>query len=802
MDGPILIVAGAGSGKTRVLTARIANMLEKGVKPESILALTFTKKAATEMKERIALTVGEKKARKLCMGTFHAVFVRFLREYADSLGYPSSFTIYDTSDSTSAIKSIIKAMNLDEKIYKPKSVLARISMAKNNLVTPTGYRRDTLAMTNDRSSKMPNLINIYEAYWKRCREVGVMDFDDILMNMNILLRDNPKALESISKRFSYIMVDEYQDTNFAQYLIIKKLALAHRNICVVGDDSQSIYAFRGAKIENILNFKKDFPDAKTFKLVLNYRSTRMIVGAANSLIERNEGRIPKECKAASGEDGDKIRLVKAYTELEEAVLVADKIIDIISRDKAKYCDFALLYRTNAQSRALEEALRKRNLPYQIFSGNAFFDRMEVKDAMSYFKLVANPNDDEAFKRVVNKPARGIGDTSVTSLENAAKQMKTSLFKAALSPQIEMYLKSAALFKIRQFCQMIDLYSSRSLSEDAYMLASDVINKSGLYAVFKMDDSVESQARAANIEELLNSVKQYVEDREAEIASESESEDGIPSGNMNVTLGEYLENTSLLSNVDISEDGEEANNKVVLMTVHSSKGLEFRYVFITGMEENLFPSGGMYLSPAELEEERRLFYVALTRAKMKVFLTFTETRMRNGKHESNRPSRFIKEINPFYLLNPLTKEDYESEKEYDPIELALRNHELRTQKQKWSGAGGGSTVKFTPRSSGSVTTTPKPAAPVQGQSETKYLRNQKTGSYIPVTVSSGVKPSANFVAEKDLSTFKVGDRIVHDRFGSGEIKSLEGQLPDVKAVIAFDKFGSKIILLKFAKIKHE
>ena len=480
VDGPVLIVAGAGSGKTRVLTSRIAYILsEKDCDPASILALTFTKKAASEMKERIALMVGEKRARRLYMGTFHSVFIRFLREFSESLGYPSTFTIYDTSDSVSAIKTCLKELQLDDKVYNPKDVLSRISMAKNNLVTPEAYRRNPTVLQNDASAKKPRMCDIYQLYVQKCKQAGVMDFDDILLNMNILLRDNPAALESVSGRFRYIMVDEYQDTNFAQYLILKKLAQTHRNLCVVGDDSQSIYAFRGAKIENILNFKKDYPDHHIFRLEQNYRSTKVIVDAANSVIVKNSARIPKECYSM-GEEGEKIRLIQAYTEQEEAYLVASSIVSRIHSEHAEYQDFAILYRTNAQSRALEEALRKRNLPSVIYSGNSFFERAEVKDMMAYFKLAVNLNDDESFKRVVNKPARGIGDTSLAALTAAAVEHKTSLFKAAFADDLDTFgLKLPAVKKIREFCEMMGGLCLRTQKEDAYTVAAALAMESGL-----------------------------------------------------------------------------------------------------------------------------------------------------------------------------------------------------------------------------------------------------------------------------------------------------------------------------------
>ncbi|MBR3096700.1 MAG: UvrD-helicase domain-containing protein, partial [Bacteroidales bacterium] len=636
VEGPVLIVAGAGSGKTRVLTSRIAYMIEKGTDPSRILALTFTKKAATEMKERIAGMVGERKARRIWMGTFHSVFIRFLREFADAIGFPPTFTIYDTGDSVSAVKACVKQLGLDDKTYKPKEVLSRISKAKNDLVTPTpyangagGYRED------DRVHKKPEIYRIYQAYCQLCRQSGVMDFDDILLYMNILLRGNQDALVSIRERFDAILVDEYQDTNMAQYLILRKLADVHRNLCVVGDDSQSIYAFRGAKIENILNFRKDFPEAKTFRLECNYRSTKNIVNAANSLISKNESRIPKQC-VSMGEEGEKIRLVRAYTEQEEAALIASDILQRMHSAHAEYEDFAILYRTNAQSRALEEQLRKRNIPYIIYSGNSFFERAEVKDMMAYFKLAANPRDDESFKRAVNKPARGIGDTSLQALAAAAQAHGTSLTEAAWAEDLESFgLKNAAIGKIRAFCSMIGKVAETLAETDAYTAAKALAGDSGLYAFYKSDNSIEGQARAANVQELLDSVAGYVEEEHGNYKNEL-IEDGkysdpsdVPDSELPlITLPAFLENISLLSNVDVAED--ETSNKVALMTAHSAKGLEFPYVFVSGMEENLFPSGGWMLTEPELEEERRLFYVAITRAKKAVSLTYAQTRMRNGK----------------------------------------------------------------------------------------------------------------------------------------------------------------------------
>ena len=748
VDGPVLIVAGAGSGKTRVLTSRIAYILaEKDCDPSSILALTFTKKAASEMKERIALMVGERKARRLYMGTFHSVFIRFLREFSDSLGYPQSFTIYDTGDSISAIKTCLKELQLDDKVYKPKDVLSRISMAKNNLVTADAYMRNNAAMQNDVAAKKPLIWKIYQLYAAKCKQAGVMDFDDILLNMNILLRDNPAALESIAGRFRYIMVDEYQDTNFAQYLILKKLSMFHNNLCVVGDDSQSIYAFRGAKIENILNFKKDYPDHHIFRLEQNYRSTKVIVDAANSLIARNSARIPKECYSM-GETGEKIKLIQAYTEQEEAILIASSIVSRIHAEHAEYQDFAILYRTNSQSRAIEEALRKRNLPYVIFSGNSFFERAEVKDMMAYFKLAVNINDDESFKRVVNKPARGIGDTSLNALTAAAVAHETSLFKAAFADDLEKYgLKAAAVKKIREFCEMISRLCVRGQKEDAYTVAAALAMESGLLMFYKSDTSIEGQARTANVEELLNSVKNYIDEKHSEqfeeLQADGEVAEGVELSAADlpvVTLGDYLENVSLLSAVDM-EDDEETSNKIALMTVHSSKGLEFPYVFVAGMEENLFPSGGFMASESEIEEERRLFYVAMTRAKKAVNFSFASTRMRNGKHESNSPSRFIREVDPQYISNPLTVESSEDMSSDDG------DAGFRFGRRGWGSSYGRSGAVRTERPASRPAPKPAPAPrPV--------MRTQTAPKRIP---------DADFEPTPVLQ-LRAGQRIEHNRVG--------------------------------------
>ena len=776
VDGPVLIVAGAGSGKTRVLTSRIAYILEKGCDPSEILALTFTKKAASEMKERIALMVGEKKARRLYMGTFHSIFIRFLREFSESLGYPATFTIYDTSDSVSAIKTCLKELQLDDKIYKPKDVLSRISMAKNNLVTAAAYKRNTNAIQKDTLAKKPRICDVYELYSHKCKQSGVMDFDDILLNMNILLRDNPAALETIAGRFKYIMVDEYQDTNYAQYLILKKLSQFHRNLCVVGDDSQSIYAFRGAKIENILNFKKDYPQHNIFRLEQNYRSTKVIVDAANSLIAKNENRIPKECYSM-GAEGEKIRLIKAYTEQEEALLIASSITARIHSESAQYQDFAILYRTNAQSRALEEALRKRNLPYMIYSGNSFFDRAEVKDMMAYFKLCVNLNDDESFKRVVNKPARGIGDTSIAALAAAAHKHQLPLFKAAYSDDLESFgLKAAAIKKIREFCDTIGKLCIRTNTEDAYKVAKEIAELSGLYAFYKSDTSIEGQSRLANIDELLNSVNNYIEERNNELFEEMQAEgligDGVELANADlplVTLGDYLENVSLLSAVDVNDD-ENGTNRIALMTVHSSKGLEFPYVYVAGMEENIFPSGGFLASESDIEEERRLCYVAMTRAGKVLQLSFAATRTRNGKHESNSPSRFIREVDSRYIANPLTNEDYD------------RNDDDDTP--SFGGWGKKSGAVVSQKRQSGATVMPVRTGPT-------VVRKAQP---VPARV-----PDAEFTPTPILQ-LRAGQRIEHNRFGFGKIMEISGNPADLKAKISFDDHGEKILILKYAKIR--
>lgn len=748
IEGPILIVAGAGSGKTRVLTSRVAYMLASGIAPSRILALTFTKKAATEMKERISLLVGPGNARRVVMGTFHAVFVRFLREYADSLGYPPLFTIYDTSDSVSAMKACIKELSLDEKVYKPKEVLSRISTAKNSLVTPSSYVNSQDLMEADRRSGRSRIADLYARYQQRLKNAGVMDFDDILVNMNILLRDNAEALQSLRERFSYIMVDEYQDTNFAQYNIIRKLTGENHNICVVGDDSQSIYAFRGARIQNIINFRKDYPDCRVIMLEKNYRSTQVIVNAANSVIAHNTNRLPKNCYS-EGAQGEKIRVITCDTETDEAAQIGS----IISRGRvsgnAHYKDFAILYRLNSQSRAIEETLRRKNIPYVVFSGNSFFERAEVKNMMAYFKLAVNVNDDESFKRVVNTPARGIGDTSVAALTTAANAHRTSLFKAIYLDDLETFgLKSAAQAKLKAFGELINGFALKAQNEDAYQCAMAIGTDSGYYQSLKLDTSPEGKSRVDNVEELISSVASYVQDRQEEAARNEEQASEI-------YLRDYLENVSLMSNAD-TDQGEDPD-KVSLMTVHAAKGLEFPYVIVAGMEKNIFPSM-IAQTPGEIEEERRLFYVALTRAEKSVVLTHCDSRMRNGKTENNPLSPFVKEIDPQYLAAPLTE-----------------------RPRFGSSYGRSGEVQYQPRR-------PMPQRP-SVPSPAPARR--------PTPAPAG--PVIDFTPD-DMSAFRAGQLIEHNRFGKGRILTLSGEIPEVRAEVDFYEYGKKTLLLKYAKMR--
>ncbi|MBR3449443.1 MAG: UvrD-helicase domain-containing protein [Bacteroidales bacterium] len=761
-EGPSLIIAGAGSGKTRVLTCRVAHILEGDCRPGEVMALTFTKKAAGEMKERVAQLVGERKARWIQMGTFHSIFIRFLREYADLLGYPAHFTIYDQTDSRSLIKQCVKELELDDKYYKPAVVQSIISMAKNSLVTVGAYRNDVETAERDRAARRPRLADVYELYQKKCLAAGAMDFDDILLQMNILLKRFPEACASIAGRFRYILVDEYQDTNHAQYIILRRLAEPHHNLCVVGDDSQSIYGFRGARIENILRFKKDYPEAKEFRLEQNYRSTQTIVEAANSLIAHNERRLRKECFSRAGV-GEKIGVIKAYTDSEEAHLVASSIIERIYATKASYDSFAILYRTNAQSRAFEEALRKRNLPYRIYGGHSFYERAEIKDMLAYFKLAVNPQDNESFRRVINAPARGIGDTTLERLAAAAAAAGCPLYNAPLLENEKLYavgLKDAAIRKLREFVAMMEPLAEQTEKADCYDLAVAIGNASGYLLALRNDTSPEGIARFENVEELFNSIKEYSEE-EAEMR-QILSDDGEAPVDTTVTLGDYLENIYLLSEAekdDTQDPDRDQTNKIVLMTVHAAKGLEFPYVYVAGMEENLFPSESMNDTADKIEEERRLFYVALTRAQKAVTVSYAQNRRKWGSEESNRPSRFLREIDrKYYAVEPDTDNN-----RYDPFpQTRFRQSDFQTYRQ------------------------PQEQRPLQ-----RPVR--------PAPVASTHTPSPGF-APSPVAALQVGQRVEHDRFGFGIILSMEGDGLNRKAVVDFENGGQKTLLLKFAKLR--
>ena len=785
IDGPCLIIAGAGAGKTRVLTCRIANAIACGAAPSQILALTFTKKAASEMKERIATLVGENKARWIWMGTFHSIFIRFLRDYAAELGYPQQFTIYDQSDSRAAVKQCIKELELDEKVYKPAEVANRISAAKNKLMTAAIYASTPQVIEQDKMVRKGRISDIYSLYAKKCKIAGAMDFDDILVNTNILLRDFPEALEQISSRFRYILVDEYQDTNLAQYVILKKLAAAHRNICVVGDDSQSIYGFRGARVENILHFNKDYPDAKIFRLEQNYRSTRTIVDAANSIIAKNEHRLEKTCFSRQAE-GEKIEVLNGFTEQEESYLVASRIVDRIYKAKAQYSDFAVLYRTNAQSRSIEEALRKRNLPYRIYAGFSFYDRAEVKDMLAYFRLVINPLDDEAFRRVVNFPARGIGETSLGYLAALAASKGISMLDTVMLPDEELSaagLKGTAIGKFRAFAAMILEMNQKMDDTDAYVLALEIGNQSGALVSFKADTSIEGLSKFQNVEALYNSIKDYVDEETENRANGDES----LVGDITVTLSEYVENITLLSAVERDGGQADDNNKISLMTVHASKGLEFPYVFIIGLEENLFPSGND-LMPTDIEEERRLFYVALTRAEKGVTLSYANNRMRWGKSESNDVSRFVREIDSRFLTGSIPSRSGARAASNVAMGAAFsRQFGGGSYGRPSYGAnytsGGDHPAYGYPRKAAQAPASSTPPRPVP-PAPTRPSSHTPTPGFTPDPVAS----------------LQVGQRVEHDRFGFGTILSFDGDGAGMKAVVKFEDGTTKTLLLKFAKLR--
>ncbi len=777
-DGPVMIIAGPGSGKTRVLTYRIVHLMHKGIDPFRILSLTFTNKAAREMKDRIASLRGQE-ARNLWMGTFHSVFARILRVDGERLGYPSNFTIYDTQDSKSLMKTIVKEKGLNDKLYKPNTVYGRISAAKNSLIGPKDYAANALLMADDEASGRPRMHEVYSAYAKRCFRAGAMDFDDLLFQTHRLFSEHPDVLVKYQHRFSHVMIDEFQDTNEVQYAIVKQLAEGHQNIAIVGDDAQSIYAFRGATIANILNFEKDFPDTTVYKLEQNYRSTKVIVEAANQIIRKNRDQLAKAIWTDNA-DGGKINVIQAARDNEEGELIAERIFETKMRDHLRNRDFAILYRTNSQSRAMEEALRRLNIPYRIYGGVGFYQRKEVKDMIAYLKLIVNPADEEALRRVINFPARGIGKTTLEKMTVLAEENDCTLWDIAENAGAFGLGRSANA--VQQFVLMIRSFMALADRRDAYALAEHVAKQSGLLKEYKvvLDSSDEARMRKENFDELLNAIKEFTDQSDAQapedgidapsnengidVAGTTPSNAAITQGESGPqtsngsgpaatnplvvdeerTLGAYLQQISLMTDADEESEDED---RVKLMTIHAAKGLEFPVVFNVGLEENLFPSILSMNSREELEEERRLFYVAVTRAEKQLYLSFANQRYRFGQQHSCQPSRFLEEL-PENLLN-----------------------HIGTRKAKPT------------------------AAPSGAAREIKQQRAQqraKTGGYVH-------QPSAGFTPSDPLR-LNVGSPVEHQRFGFGKITGMEGSPPNQMATIAFDKLGEKKLLLKFAKLR--
>ena len=764
-DGASLVIAGAGSGKTRVLTYKIAWLLEQGMKPWQILALTFTNKAAREMKERIGRLVGEEQARYLQMGTFHSVFARILRAEAEHIGFNANFTIYDQTDARSLVKTIVKEMGLDDKVYKPASVADRISMAKNHLMLPQAYAQSAWA-SDDAQQKRPQVTNIYIRYAERCRQANAMDFDDLLVQTWVLFKTHEDIRRKYVDKFHFVLVDEYQDTNFAQQQIVYQLTKERQMVCVVGDDAQSIYSFRGANIDNILNFRSQYDGARLFKLEQNYRSTQLIVQAANSLIRRNERQIPKNV-FSKNEHGEKLQLKPAYSDKEEAIIVAQDIQRIRRQDHCNWCDFAILYRTNSQSRSFEEQLRKDNIPYRIYGGLSFYQRKEIKDVIAYFRLIANPNDEEAFKRIINYPARGIGDTTVGKIIQTAQQYGVSLWLVIKEPVLfPMDVSKGTMTKIQAFRELMEQWMGRVTTEDVYALGHDIIMNSGISKDIYSGRNPEDISRQENLEEFLSGLQDFVESRREEDMGDQ------------VYLTDFLQEVALLTDLD-SDNGDE-NDKVTLMTIHSAKGLEFPTVFVVGLEENIFPSPMCTNSMRELEEERRLLYVAITRAEKHCILTCAQNRFRYGRMEYDTPSRFIRDIDPALM-------DVHSEKGGEQ-----------------SFFGGQKT--FGGSRSASWMQNPRPVA-------TQFKADPKPRAVAPRQPEKPVDPfGANFkrvynavaprklASEPSASDLHEGCIIEHQRFGVGTVIKIEGTGENTKATVQFRNTGTKQLLLKFAKFK--
>lgn len=771
-DGPSLVIAGAGSGKTRVLTYKIAYLLDQGYKPWSILALTFTNKAAREMKERIARQVGENLARYLWMGTFHSIFSRILRAEADAIGFSSNFTIYDASDSKSLVKSIIREMGLDDKTYKPGVVQSRISQAKNHLILPDAYAASGELYRADADAKMPQLRDIYLRYWERCRQSDAMDFDDLLVYTYQLFKSHPEICDKYATHFEYVLVDEYQDTNYAQHCIVQLLTGKHRRVCVVGDDAQSIYSFRGANIDNILNFTNLYREARLFKLEQNYRSTQTIVKAANSLIAKNREQIRKEVFSEK-ETGEPITVFCAYSDLEEAEIVGNRIMQLHSREHYGYSDCAILYRTNAQSRVFEETLRKKNIPYRIYGGLSFYQRKEIKDIIAYFRLAVNPNDEEAFKRVLNYPARGIGDTTLNKLVDAANRHKVSLWTVVNEPlAYGVDINKGTHTKLQGFRTLIAGFVEAVPQKNAFELGKEIVFQSGIGREITQDRSPENLSRQENVEELMNGIHDFCATRQEE-------------GNTHWLLSDYLSEVSLLTDQDSDRDADLP--KVTLMTIHSAKGLEFRNVFVVGLEENLFPGASAASSYKELEEERRLFYVALTRAEDHCFLSYAKTRFKYGKSEFCTPSRFLKDIDSRYLNMPQEEmlarqieergERFRRENTQRPVVRMERDYGYRERMVTDNGPSmfDGGEIPQEPRRF------VKPASP-------RNLRK------ITPAVSSSAGQASS------VQGLAVGQVIEHERFGIGDVINVEGTGDNCKATVHFRNVGNKQLLLKFARFK--
>ena len=750
-DGPSLVIAGAGSGKTRVLTHKIAYLISNGMDPHRIMALTFTNKAAEEMKERIDTLLGYNASQSLWMGTFHSIFGKILRIEAEKIGFTSSYTIYDAADSQNFVKDIIKELKLDEDNYKYKSIAGRISACKNRLILPDSYLANSGYMTEDRTAHRPEFGNIYKLYFQRCKKSNVMDFDDLLLYTNILFKIDPLTLAKYQERFDYFLVDEYQDTNFAQYLIVKRLSEKCRRLFVVGDDAQSIYSFRGAEIQNILNFKNDYPDYKLFKLEQNYRSTQNIVDAANSLIKKNKGQIPKQV-FSENEVGEKVQINKTVSDNMEGVTVAKKIQELHDSG-AKYSDIAVLYRTNAQSRILEESMRNLGIPYKVFGGMSFYQRKEIKDTLAYVRFSVNHNDVQSFKRIVNYPSRKIGQTTIDKVVAAAESMQVSVWDIIFTPEkYPLDVNAPTRMRLKEFAVMINGFAEKIDSYDAYAFVDDMLKESGILTDLQADKTPEGEGRRENVQELLNGVKMFCDTRR---------ETGEPMGIIN-----YLENVSVLTDLEEPDDGD--LNRVSLMTIHSSKGLEYDNVFVTGVEENLFPGALTVMDPRDLEEERRLFYVAVTRAKKRIMLYYAENRFRFGKLTPMAPSRFLKDIDANYVdwhglsVSPFLATFDDEFEGYTRFE----------RKQTYSGPT--SFTKFAE---------PKPVEPQQR----KLVPLKKTTS----------APSGEIA---DASLLVVGVRILHKMFGEGRIVSRLGEGENTKLVVEFDSGDTKTLLLKFAKLQ--